>query len=241
MYPMFTRYLYDVSQVKYSLMCAILEKEREEALYWAYELYHSGFEQEVWFWIRDLYVEHYRQSNPAILPHFDRFYHEWKQDKTAHCPLGTVVGTMAMLDSGEEDSRKSKRFILLYNDTRHETKPVVDRAWRYLNQVCIYPVRVQKWTEEKSKKLREAYLGPNWLYYCAETPIWISRIQKHRGSVSEDKNEIVFQTDDDLEEFYERWGFEPDEQSTEMHAFHGIYFASSSEEDHMNDETCSAT
>jgi len=70
-------------------------------------------------------------------------------------------------------------------------------------------------------RVREAYLGPNWLYYCANTPIWESRIREHGGKVIGER--VVFETDDKLETFYERWGLEPDEQPLEMHHWHGIY------------------
>jgi hypothetical protein len=45
--PIFTRYLYIVPDVYASLLDAIENKKRDEALFWAYELYYSGFENEL--------------------------------------------------------------------------------------------------------------------------------------------------------------------------------------------------
>ena len=70
--------------------------------------------------------------------------------------------------------------------------------------------------------LREAYLGGDWLYYCRNTPIWAERIAKYGGICREDAKTVAFKSDDDLEAFYEAWGFEPDEQSREMHLKHGV-------------------
>ena len=39
----FTRYLYNKTEVKQSLFIALLNRKRDEAMFWAYELYFSGF------------------------------------------------------------------------------------------------------------------------------------------------------------------------------------------------------
>ena len=43
----FTRYLYEKDEVKLALILSILNKKEERAEFWAYELYYSGFEQEI--------------------------------------------------------------------------------------------------------------------------------------------------------------------------------------------------
>ena len=42
----YTRCLYDKKAVEFSLLIALLDRNREEALFWTYELYHSGFKEE---------------------------------------------------------------------------------------------------------------------------------------------------------------------------------------------------
>ena len=44
--PIFTRYLYFKVEVANSLQWSILDKHLEESLYWAYEMYFSGFQTE---------------------------------------------------------------------------------------------------------------------------------------------------------------------------------------------------
>ena len=43
----FTRYLYQMLEVKQSLFLALIDHNPEEALYWLYEQYYSGFEKEI--------------------------------------------------------------------------------------------------------------------------------------------------------------------------------------------------
>lgn len=52
-----------------------------------------------------------------------------------------------------------------------------------------------------------------WEFYCSHTPSWKNRFDKY--SVSFKDKSIQFENDDLLEEFYENYGFEFDEQSIE--------------------------
>jgi len=52
-----------------------------------------------------------------------------------------------------------------------------------------------------------------WDYFVYNTPLWQERIKKYNGIVDNKKYELVFKNDDDHEAFYERFNYEPDEQS----------------------------
>lgn len=61
----FTRYLYEVEEVKLALMLAMLNKQ-ESAVFWAYELYYSGLIQELTsFWL-SIYYNFYATLNPSF-------------------------------------------------------------------------------------------------------------------------------------------------------------------------------
>ena len=244
--PQFTRYLYERRQVQYSLQMALMDKKREESLFWAYELYHSGFKDEVWQFVIEIYLQHYATYNPRFRTRLDSFYAEWQKTNDV-CLLGTVVGTLACWDCDKREDKKqpTKKFLILYKEDRHQTILVTYPARKYLQQVSKFPIRIQ--TTQNAELLRpssfrpqadkgapapfetptpqnaELLLRQNWLYYCAKTPIWMSRIKEGRGFIQETTQTVEFNTDDDLEEFYDKWGFEPDEQSMEMHRIHGIY------------------
>lgn len=225
--PRFTRYLYEFHQVKYSLQECILEKKREEALFWAYELYHSGFKEEVWEQIIHLYLLYYLEMNPKFKTRLEKFYKEWRETCDT-CLIGTVVGTLSVwewdVDSENQSQKKNKQFIILYKEDRHNTVAPIKPARNNLKQVSLYPVHSLFPTDEPfpnySEMVRNAYFGPNWLYYCIDTPIWEVRIREGGGKPV--NGSIEFESDDLLEDFYEIWGFEPDEQTAEMHNMHGV-------------------
>jgi hypothetical protein len=56
----------------------------------------------------------------------------------------------------------------------------------------------------------------DWLYAATFSPLWKSRVQKHNGTMNVKTKEVVFKSDDDIEEFYTQFGLEPDEQTLEV-------------------------
>jgi len=56
----------------------------------------------------------------------------------------------------------------------------------------------------------------NWLYAASFSPMWQSRIRAHNGIIDDKIKEVTFEDDDDFEQFYEKYGLEPDEQCIEI-------------------------
>ena len=221
----FTRYLYEKTQVIWSLEKSMLDGQREEALFWTYELYHSGFQEDMWELTKGIYAKHYECENPHFRKFMETTYAEWKRSKDA-CLLGTIVGTLAMWSV---ITKPPPRFIHLYREDRHQTiSENIVSNYRYLERVSKYAIRQFEGNDEADLAryfaiLNNAYLGGNWLYYCSDTPIWRIRIDSWRGTICDDSKTVVFKSDDDLEAFYEMWGLEPEEHTLEMHAIHGLY------------------
>ena len=42
----YTRYLYNKNEVRQNLFVSLLESNMEQALFWLFELYYSGFEED---------------------------------------------------------------------------------------------------------------------------------------------------------------------------------------------------
>lgn len=61
----FTRYLYIKDEVKIALLISILNKN-DDAIFWAYELYHSGFKVELLNFIWKIYYEFFATLNPSF-------------------------------------------------------------------------------------------------------------------------------------------------------------------------------
>ena len=54
-----------------------------------------------------------------------------------------------------------------------------------------------------------------WLYYASFSPIWEHRIVDFKGII-DDENKTVSFSDENMEEFYQLYGYELDEQSKEI-------------------------
>jgi len=55
-----------------------------------------------------------------------------------------------------------------------------------------------------------------WLFHASFTPLWRKRIEEYKGIVDYEKETVEFLNDSDLETFYEKYGYEPDEQTKEI-------------------------
>jgi len=69
--------------------------------------------------------------------------------------------------------------------------------------------------EREGKDLNHCFWY-HWEYYAYNSPIWKERFDKYKIKVSDKKQLIEFDDDDELEKFYEDYGYEPDEQSAEI-------------------------
>ena len=61
-----TRYLYVYDDVKVSLMISLLNKNQDHSLFWAYELYYSGFITQFFDLIWKIYYDFYSTLNPGF-------------------------------------------------------------------------------------------------------------------------------------------------------------------------------
>ena len=57
-----TRYLYDKEQAEFSLLVSMLCCDRDQAKFWAYELYYSGFKYETVSYLLKLFYQLYQRQ-----------------------------------------------------------------------------------------------------------------------------------------------------------------------------------
>jgi hypothetical protein len=62
--PIFTRYLYFKTEVINSLHWSLLEHQYEESLFWAYEIYFSGFQDEIFSFFHEFYKIYQKEIYP---------------------------------------------------------------------------------------------------------------------------------------------------------------------------------
>jgi hypothetical protein len=91
----FTRYLYSKSDVKQSLLLALLEHNDKESLFWAYELYYSGFKHDVFVYLINIYNFIYSYVNPTLKEPIQLLVDEWKKDNSLDLILGTLIITLS--------------------------------------------------------------------------------------------------------------------------------------------------
>ena len=246
--PVFTRYVYEKDEVIYSLLSAILSRERDEALFWAFELYYSGFVEE-WVVSMRWLVRAY-----SATPRFVQYVHRQLDalatllpgpSEEADCLVGSVVANFIHREYTLPDEflvgidipsptvpilsnlyiRFRPRDLLPYR-TRvpHPSEP----AWKYLRVVSVYTIRKPTPIYRHELGLSGTYPADDyrlhWLYYCIPTPIWQSRMSPYRSlRIDHDSRMVHFDSDEEMESFYRHYGFEPDEQPVEIHWAHGIY------------------
>lgn len=75
----FTRYLYIKDEVRIALLVSILNKS-DDAIYWGYELYYSGFKHEFLNLIWKIYYDFFATLNPAFESYFLKTHKEWLQN-----------------------------------------------------------------------------------------------------------------------------------------------------------------
>jgi len=72
-----TRYLYVTRYVKLSLIIALLEKDINKALFWTFELYFSGLDQELFGLLWVVYFGFYASLNPELFDYLLETYKNW--------------------------------------------------------------------------------------------------------------------------------------------------------------------
>ena len=242
--PIFTRYLYIVPDVYASLLDAIEQKKRDEALFWAYELYYSGFENELVRFL-EKYIQQITLSNQI------RRFIEKKINILSESHCDSTTNSVGKRRSPTEFRRLNKKDPLIatiivnmiayireknifinYSDKDIEEFQTVKTTqlqhWKVLRTVCLYPskkdyvgdahplLKHHHTREEYTKIFRE-----DWEYYAYFTPVWKQRIEKYGGLPDHESRKIIWtRGEDDMELFYDKFGYEPDEQPIEV--FHKL-------------------
>lgn len=228
-----TRYLYIKEEVMASLFLSILEKNKEEALFWAYELYYSGFQTETFDYLLTIYSECFAEDNPRL-----RKYMEGQKSDNP-CAVGNIV--LNLTDSTRKynleyfearskppssSPKKDPKFYIQMNEGDVEKYNAIetgdDLPRKVLKRACRYRIRTNynatlgvTHLNVEREELKRMLFG-SWLYYASFSPIWKDRIVLHEGSICHESKRVVFGNDDFGEEFYDKFGYEPDEQGWDV-------------------------
>ena len=263
-----TRYLYSTVEVKQSLLMAMLDRELDEALFWAFELFYSddfiGGElvgTSTFEYVCSLYEQFYKNHNLDIEPWIHTklslvepdiavaslvqtliprqycivdFVETYLHVKctSSDASLGTVPKKLRILLRKEDIIKYStiephdsvSHDSVSYDSVSYDSVSYISPRL-VLKKACRFPIRknitvlfktfipgsmIQLWRE-------------HWLYYACRSTIWEQRIIEFDGSLNEDTLSVEFDDEDydekDMtmtERFYNKWNYEPDEQSLDV-------------------------
>ena len=136
-----------------------------------------------------------------------------KKDIKKMAIISRMFSGLFLLDN--ENRCDKKLYINLTKDDIREylTKPFVeDNCWKLPEMECKYQLCLRP--NEKEFEINQY---DNWLDKTIKCPIWEKRIKKYQGYYSEEKDKIVFENEDNEQEFYNWYNFEPDEQKKEVY------------------------
>lgn len=237
-----TRYLYIKDDVWTSLLMAILTKDIEQTLFWTCEMYHSGFETELADYLLAVYTEFFKAKNPRL----EKYIHSWSNvildgphiaatmtRNLVSSPRLFTVKDFEMTtqnDDCDPESLCETRLIIhvkqdsidkyntIYKDDQQK-RP----ARKILQEACLYSTCKNmielfhcNHNSVDTTKLCEYHRSDHhWVYFASFSPIWNKRIVDYNGIIDHETYRVDF-NDDDLEEFYEEYGYDPDEQDRKV-------------------------
>jgi|TARA_B110000967_G_scaffold169822_1_gene179465 hypothetical protein len=235
-YFIYTRYLYNLAEVKQSLFLSLLEHDINESLFWAYEMHYSGHEDCLFTFINTLFNTIYISDNPELANYINTSNTEYKNTNNPEI-CGNIIATFCTRRydlqsfcktyfrcSGNQNYERTKNnmIVKLSQPTiqKYQTDETALHKYKILEKQCIYPVRkmYNDLFDITIPSFNDTYQIYNyhWLYYANHSPIWNNRINLYNGIADNDKKIIVFEDDDDLEEFYLKWQYDPDEQGWQV-------------------------
>jgi hypothetical protein len=230
-----TRYLYSFIDARQSLFLNILDGNHEEALYWAYELYWSGFTGCTFEHLLETYDMMFI-TDEMIKERMRGEYNKWRLDNSLYENLGTIVINLCFqsyriskfvdkffkikcndMINGRESSNLyiniNKKDVEKYSINYDDEKRYKILGMEYKYNLRTEYSKIFQLTEIDIVERREELLS-NWEYYAYKCPYWREAIDKYEGVI--DNNKIVFKSDDNHEKFYEKYSLEIEEQSSKI-------------------------
>jgi len=155
----------------------------------------------------------------------------WHKVKRLSDPKVILLSYIIRYYSSLENLKTGKNIYIVVNDEdiilyetievdfniNIETKRENLIARKILPIAYLYSIDSSKYMnlfklKRNKANIKEAYLY-NWLYYASYSPLWKARIDAYNGIIDNEKMIVEFEDEDNLQEFYLHYGYEPDEQN----------------------------
>jgi hypothetical protein len=110
--------------------------------------------------------------------------------------------------------------IIMYENINSISENNEFLPYKILTNACIYNIDSKNYLSlfhlKRNKYNIELAYRYNWLYYASYSPLWKNRILKHNGIINDKEKKIIFVDETQEENFYNEFGYEPDEQKIEV-------------------------
>jgi hypothetical protein len=147
----FTRYLYIKDEVKIALLLSILNKS-DDSIFWAYELYYSGFKYELIDFIWQIYYDFFATLNPSFAAYLaKKLSKDFCEDRLISSiiqnllirPFNTDVFLLrtiseCFVNEVESDTEENVASYLLVGDYRQLASHILNKEQRVEEQIEIY-------------------------------------------------------------------------------------------------------
>ena len=177
-------------------------------------------------------VEYFEKTDENLKKseEMQKFEEIYKKTKKTVMPQKIVLSLTFSLYYQIQKVKMGKNIILNLNIDelaaleKYETITVTDKlpAYKVLPRAYSHQIDANNYRSLLGVKREQAETMDiyyyNWLYYASFSRIWSDRIQKYGGKINYERQTVTFQEDPDddlMQEFYEQFGYEPDEQTRE--------------------------
>ena len=101
------------------------------------------------------------------------------------------------------------------NDGKHED---ISYVYKTLPQIRLYGIssKIGCFKLKRRNVELNKIFWYHWEYFASFSPLWRGRFDKYELNIDHENKIINFINDEDCEEYYEAYGYEPDEQSKEV-------------------------
>ena len=142
----FTRYLYIKDEVKTSLLISILNKS-DDAIFWAYELYYSGYKNEHYAFIWQIYYDFFATLNPSFAAYLAKKLNSNEEDRLISSiiqnllirPFNTDVFLLRsiseLFESDEDEDAESIERMIELKDYRELAKHILNNKETKLEDI----------------------------------------------------------------------------------------------------------
>lgn len=215
----FTKSLYLKSGVCDTLEYTLFHRDPKtalnEALFWAFEYYESGFQDECMDYLTECCIPFYMTQCEGFLKFVQRKKKEWKKTRD---PI--ILATLVKNVLSTRVHPNAKRFIGAKHDDIPKPIDLMRLKPRFaLKTLCKYKILS---LTPRDESVLNIFRGPDWIYYTKGCPVWNKRVLEFGGKYLDDVKKVSFENtnqdqEDQEEQFFQKYGYEPDEQSVEIY------------------------